>query len=98
MADKNKPAIEEKLTWKPGKRDLLFLGIVAAVVLILVLGSSERKTKPVPDDAIHRTVSTKAACMTCHDSKGIHPQPKGHTKGGQCFQCHLQPKGWTGSR
>ncbi|GEM_PF-254883 len=96
MSGSNKQP-DEKLTWKPGKRDLLFLAIVAAVVLILTLGSSDRTTKPVPDDAIHRTVSSRAACMVCHGKGGVHPQPKGHVRSGQCFQCHLQPKGWRGS-
>jgi len=85
---------QQKLKLQPGKRDLVFLGIIAAVVLVLVLGSSERKTKPVPDDAMHRSVTTRAACMTCHSNDGMAPQPKGHIKKGQCFQCHLQPKGW----
>ena len=96
MSDSNREP-DEKLSWKPGKKDLLFLAIVATVVLTLVLGSSERKTKPVPDDATHRTVSSRAACMACHGKDGVRPQPKGHVQGGQCFQCHLQPKGWTGS-
>jgi len=89
---------QQKLKWQPGKRDLLFLGIIAIVVLILVLGSSERKTKPVPNDEVHRTVTSRDACMTCHGSDGVSPQPKGHIKGGQCFQCHQQPKGWGGLR
>jgi len=84
----------QKLKWQPGKRDLVFLSIITVVVLILVLGSSERKTRPVPDDETHRTVTTKAACMTCHGTDGVSPQPQGHIQSGQCFQCHLQPKGW----
>jgi len=85
---------QQKLKWQPGKRDLLFLAIVATVVLILVLGSSERKTKPVPDDETHRTVTSRDTCMACHGSEGVSPQPKGHIKAGQCFQCHQQPEGW----
>ncbi len=87
---------QQKLKWQPGKRDLVFLGVIAAVVLVLVLGSSERKTKPVPADKTHLTVTTRAACMHCHGSDGISPQPQGHIRDGQCFQCHLQPKGWGG--
>jgi len=88
---------QQKLKWQPGKRDLIFLGIIAAVVLLLVLGTSERTTKPVPDDATHRAATSKASCMVCHGNAGIHPQPKGHTKADQCFQCHAQPKGWKGA-
>jgi len=82
-------------TWRPGKRDAIFLAIVAAVIALLVLGTSERTTKPVPDDAMHKHATTRAACMTCHDQGGSRPQPQGHTKADQCFQCHTQPKGWS---
>jgi len=51
----------------------------------------------VPDNATHRAATSKAACMACHGSDGIHPQPKMHTKADQCFQCHIQPKGWKGA-
>lgn len=85
---------QQKLTWKPGRRDLVFLLIVAVVVLLLVLGTSERTTKPVPDDLTHRSVNSRAECMQCHSQGGVRPQPAGHIKGGQCFQCHQQPAGW----
>ncbi|PJA31494.1 MAG: hypothetical protein CO187_09130 [Zetaproteobacteria bacterium CG_4_9_14_3_um_filter_53_7] len=87
---------KQKQSWQPGKRDLLFFGVIAAVVLVLVLGTSERKTKPVPNDDVHQNASSMAACMTCHGVDGVHPQPKGHIQAGQCFQCHQQPEGWTG--
>ncbi len=80
--------------WRPGKRDALFLAIVAGVILLLVLGTSERTTKPVPDDDVHRHATSRAACMSCHGQGGVRPQPAGHTQADQCFQCHLQPKGW----
>jgi len=84
-------------SWKPGKRDVVFLAIIAAVVLVLVLGTSDRKTIPVPGDEVHRSVTSKAACMTCHDSAGVHPQPITHTKMDRCFLCHTQPEGWLGA-
>jgi len=89
---------QQKQQWQFGKRDALFLAVVAAVVLTLVLGSSERKTRAVPDDATHQAVKSRAACMVCHAQDGVAPQPKGHIQGGQCFQCHTQPKGWGSSR
>jgi hypothetical protein len=61
---------------------------------LLVLGTSERTTKPVPDDDAHRHATSRAACMVCHGAEGVHPQPQGHTKADQCFQCHAQPQGW----
>jgi cytochrome c553 len=88
---------QQKQKWQPGKRDLLFLAIVAAVVLALVLGSSERKTKLVPNDETHRNATSRAACMSCHGQDGIRPQPQGHTLANQCFQCHQQPAGWKGA-
>ena len=90
-------ADQQKSSWKPGKRDMLFLGIVAVVVITLVLGSGERKTTPVPSDSTHQAASSMAECMTCHGQEGARPQPKGHIQGGQCFQCHLQPDGWSGA-
>jgi len=89
---------EPKKSLQPGKRDLLFLGVIAAVVLLLVLGTSERKTKPVPDDSIHQTASSKAQCMSCHNADGVLPQAAGHTLSQQCFQCHQQPEGWVGGK
>jgi len=89
---------EPKKSWQPGKSDLLFLSVIAAVVLLLVLGTSERKTRPVPNDTIHQTSSSKAECMSCHHAEGVHPQAAGHTKSEQCFQCHQQPDGWVGGK
>jgi len=90
-------AEQQKNAWKMGKRDIVFLVIIAAVVLVLVLGSTERKTIPVPSDDVHRLVTSKAACMACHDSAGISPQPATHTKMERCFLCHTQPEGWAGA-
>jgi len=89
---------EQKQSWQPGKRDLLFLGIIAAVVLLLVLGTSDRKTRPVPDNLIHQSASSKAECMSCHNTEGVEPQPVRHTPSQQCFQCHQQPEGWVGGK
>jgi len=43
-------ASESKQKWQPGKKDMVFFAIVAAVILLLVLGTSDRTTKPVPAD------------------------------------------------
>lgn len=88
---------QQKQPWRPGKRDFIFLLIVAAVILLLVVGSSERKTVPVPSDDVHRHASSRTACMSCHGADGAHPQPEGHTKADQCFQCHAEPEGWVGA-
>lgn len=89
---------ETNAKWKPSKRDFVFLAIVAAVILLLVLGTSERKTKAVPTDAVHQSVTSRAQCMACHGVDGVKPQPIGHSKADQCFQCHMQPKDWGKTR
>ncbi|RMG92356.1 MAG: hypothetical protein D6703_02210 [Zetaproteobacteria bacterium] len=86
-----------RIHWRPNKRDFLFLGIIAVVITLLVLGTKERTTKPVPNDDVHINSTTRAACMTCHGEQGIRPQPPGHTKADQCFQCHRQPADWRGA-
>ncbi|MDQ6955342.1 MAG: cytochrome c3 family protein [Mariprofundaceae bacterium] len=85
---------KSKQKWQPDKRDMVFFAIVAAVILLLVLGANERKTKPVPDNETHQSVQSRAECMTCHSIDGVKPQPIKHTKADQCFQCHLQPEHW----
>ncbi len=90
--------VQQKQIWKPGKRDLVFLALVFAVVLVLVLGSSDRTTVSVPADETHRASISREACMSCHGVNGIKPQSVGHTKADQCFQCHTQPDGWQGVR
>jgi len=85
---------ETKKSWQLGKRDVIFLAIVGVVILLLVLGSGDRTTKAVPADATHMQATSRAACMSCHGVDGVKPQPMGHTKADQCFQCHVQPKDW----
>lgn len=84
---------QQKQSWRPGKRDLMFLALVFAVVLLLVLGSSDRTTVAVPSDDMHRTTLSRAACMNCHWPDGVRPQGGKHlhTKADQCFQCHAEP-------
>ncbi len=86
---------QQKQSWRPGKRDLMFLAMVAVVVLLLVLGTGNRTTAAVPADDVHRTTVSRAACMSCHWPDGDHRPAEGkhlHTKADQCFQCHTQPR------
>lgn len=88
---------EGKEGWKPGKRDAVFVALVAAVVLLLVLGTGERTTRPTPNDETHQKVTSRAECLSCHTLEQINnPQRKGHrhVKEDQCFQCHKQPDVW----
>ncbi|MDX8393398.1 MAG: hypothetical protein R8K21_02285 [Mariprofundales bacterium] len=92
MTDPN----EQKTSTKTSilKRDLIFISIVIALITVLVLGSSERRTSNTPEDEIHISIKSRKQCMECHNSEGISPQPVGHLKAEQCFQCHQQPTGW----
>jgi len=81
---------------KISKRDTIFIVIVAIVITFLTLGAKERTTKAVPDDTIHDKATSREQCMTCHSADGVKPQPLGHPKANQCFQCHKQPDHWVG--
>jgi len=88
---------DTKTSWKLGKKDALFLGVVMTVIVLLLLGTSERTTKATPDDEVHRAATSHEVCMECHNAQGMRPQPVGHASSMQCFQCHTQPKGWQGA-
>jgi hypothetical protein len=87
----------DKTGWKPGKRDAFFLAFVAAVVLLLVIGTGERTTRPTPNDEMHQKVTSRSECLNCHELDAIN-DPKlnrhHHVKEDQCFQCHKQPDVW----
>ena len=82
---------------KFNKRDTVFILIVLAVITVLVVGTTERTTKAVPDNETHNKVTSRSECMSCHGAEGIKPQPLGHPGANQCFQCHKQPSSWVGS-
>ncbi len=83
---------------KLNQRDTIFLVIVTAVIIILAVGSSDRTTKAVPDNETHSQVTSREECMTCHSAEGTKPQPLGHPRANQCFQCHKQPEHWVGNK
>ena len=86
-----------------GKRDWIFIAIIAAVIIIFVLISGPEKTKRVPQNADHQRFhemikagKTKKEvdplCAECHDGVKIkfpenHPAKPG---GGpmRCLFCH----------
>ncbi|MDX8382675.1 MAG: cytochrome c3 family protein [Ghiorsea sp.] len=76
------------------KRDYIFIGIIAVVLIFLTTGAKERTTKDVPNNEMHNQVTSRAECLSCHGAEGVKPQPLGHPKANQCFQCHTQPEGW----
>jgi len=81
---------------KINKHDTIFLIIIAVVIIVLVAGTTERTTKAVPDNPMHNQVTSRTECMVCHSAEGEKPQPLGHPKANQCFQCHKQPDHWVG--
>lgn len=82
---------------KISRRDGIFIAVIFMLVMTLVLGAKERTTKAVPDNAMHKQVTSREACMNCHSTEGLFPQPLGHPKANQCFQCHKQPEHWVGA-
>ncbi len=88
---------------KIGKRDWIFIGIIAVVVIIFITISGPEKTKKVPRDTTHQQFydlmkagKTKSdvdpLCADCHDGVKIrfpadHPAKPG---GGpmRCLFCH----------
>ncbi len=85
--------------WKPGKKDAVFLLVVAGVIVLLLSLPSKRTTKSTPNDKVHTHAVTRQACMQCHGANGIRPRPvEQHAKGDQCFLCHTQPKDWLGKK
>ncbi|MDQ6989724.1 MAG: hypothetical protein Q9M19_07565 [Mariprofundaceae bacterium] len=79
---------------KWNKYDVIFITVVVAVIVVLVLGTTERTTKAVPNDAMHIQATSRAACMACHGVDSDKPQPIGHPSSSKCFQCHTQPQDW----
>ena len=92
---------------KLGKRDWIFIGILAAVLLIFIVISGEEKTKKLPKDATHQQFNDmlKAGkkksevdplCESCHDGVKIkfpvnHPAKPGGAPM-RCLFCHKSYK------
>lgn len=88
---------------KIGKRDWLFIGIVAVVILIFVAISGPEKTKTVPHNQDHERfydmikvgktkISVDPLCAECHDGVKIRFPEKHPAKPGagpmRCLFCH----------
>lgn len=92
---------------KFGKRDWIFVGILAVVLLIFIAISGEEKTKKLPLDATHQQFNDmlKAGkkksevdplCEACHDGVKIKFPDKHPAKPGgapmRCLFCHKSHK------
>lgn len=92
---------------KIGRRDWIFFGIIAAVLLVFYLLTGPEKTKKLPKDATHQQFNEmlKAGkkksevdplCETCHDGIKIKFPDKHPAKPGgapmRCLFCHKSQK------
>ena len=92
---------------KFGKRDWIFAGVLAVVLLIFIAISGEEKTKKLPLDATHQQFNDmlKAGkkksevdplCEACHDGVKIKFPDKHPAKPGgapmRCLFCHKSHK------
>ncbi|HAM52651.1 MAG TPA: hypothetical protein DCP92_18860 [Nitrospiraceae bacterium] len=69
------------------KNTLIFVVFVLLVLGLLFLISGTRSPK-IPDDALHRTISDKTACLECHGPGKEAALKKNHPPKDQCFICH----------
>lgn len=92
---------------KIGKRDWIFIAIVAAVLLLFYAISGKEKTKKLPKDATHqqfndmlnagkKKIEVDPLCESCHDGVKIKFPEKHPAKPGgapmRCLFCHKQLK------
>jgi len=77
---------------KIGKKDWIFIAIIAAVLLVFYAITGEEKTKKLPLDGTHQQFN----CETCHDGVKIKFPEKHPAKPGgapmRCLFCHKQQK------
>jgi len=93
---------------KLGKKDWIFIGLIAVVVIIFIVISGEEKTKKVPFDDKHKPsyeifkktgnkLDADIGCPACHFDNGGIPFPAKHPvkpKDGpmRCLFCHKLQK------
>ena len=85
---------------KVGKKDLLFIVALGAMLLFLLLRSGSEKARPFPADAKHSRFFEQMAagqsrsnvekgCHNCHNQQD-RPLSKGHPPKEQCLLCHTK--------
>jgi hypothetical protein len=83
---------------KVTKRDFLTIAAVAAVLGVLIMGTTHKQAKRVPVDDKHRAfyeamekgrdrLEAERDCITCHNPHDT-PLPKKHPPKEQCLICH----------
>lgn len=93
---------------KIGKKDWIFIGVVAVVVIVFIAISGKERTKKVPFDDTHKSfydiveksgkLEADKGCPACHYDNGGIPFPPKHPlkpKDGpmRCLFCHKLKQG-----
>jgi len=70
------------------KKNIVFLAVITAVLLVLFFLSSRNKVPFIPADDFHKTVTTNEACGECHAPGKRAPLKQTHPPKEQCLICH----------
>ncbi len=73
------------------KSDVVFLGLVIAVLLFVsLLPSPKDNNPPTPNNLVHHGLKLEKDCLACHVKDGAYPLTARHPKRTDCFRCHRQ--------
>ncbi len=76
------------------KRDLHFILMAFLLIGLLVVLSLTGKPRYLPADKVHRTATTDAMCIACHNKTSEYPMSKEHPpKYKKCYLCHKKKRG-----
>ena len=70
------------------KKNILFIAVAAAILLVLFFLSSRNKAPFIPADDLHKSVTTNEACGDCHAPGKGAPLKESHPPKEQCLICH----------
>ncbi len=70
------------------KKNASFIVFAIALLLILFFLSARGKAPRIPADALHKNITTNAACEKCHAPDKGAPLKETHPPKEQCLICH----------
>ena len=77
------------MRFQPKPSDLVFIGLVLAVIILVTLLPTPRESNPpVPADLAHHGIKLEKDCVACHVQGGQRPLLARHPKRQDCFRCH----------
>lgn len=95
-------SVQNGRSWQFGRKDAVFLGLIAAVLLVIVMISGPETTRRVPRTEHHLAVyaasgttakkQLEKSCQDCHGTNAA-PLPVSHPAGARCLICHRLEKG-----